>query len=170
MTKEFIKNKNMKYPDTDMYNYIIAQFAERGVYLSDIAEIARDSQKRFFPDLGEDECMEALTDILHKREVMNIIAVGLVIDRDATQGTLPQPMQVIVENDLPVEGADEWLAIGISLTKGSISTSNFGELDIEKHGIIKDIDEATDHVNTFLDDIIGALAACVEAKVAHARA
>jgi hypothetical protein len=27
MTKEFIKNKNMKYPDTDMYNYIIAQFA-----------------------------------------------------------------------------------------------------------------------------------------------
>ena len=95
MTKEFIKNKNMKYPDTDMYRYILSQFGERGVSLYDIAEIACDSQKRFFPDLGEDECVEALLDILHKREVMNIIAVGLVIDRDATQGTLPQPMQAI---------------------------------------------------------------------------
>ena len=101
---------------------------------------------------------------------MNIVMVALSLDNLATEGKLPQPLQTIVAKDLWTMGVDELLAIGLSQLRGSIAVTNYGHVDVIKHGIIKEIDEDTSRVNTFLDDILGALAASVMAHVAHKRA
>lgn len=159
-----------KYPDTKSYNYIISEFDKRGIKLEDIAVIAKKVQSKWFPDITYDECTQALIKILHEREVMNIVMVALTLDNLATENKLPQPLQTIVAKDLWTMGVDELLAIGLSQLRGSIAVTNYGHVDVIKHGIIKEIDEDTSRVNTFLDDILGALAASVMAHVAHKRA
>lgn len=118
------------------------------------------------------EVSDAVIDVLHKREVLNNAMVGIVLDQFASQHQLPEPLQSIVENDSGVFGVDELLAEGgISGIYGKIATTNFGYLDKEKHGILKQLDHPSEgNVNTFLDDIIAAVAAAAGAKIAHAHA
>jgi len=165
--KEFIKDKEMNYPDTKMFNYIMSELNARNVTLEGMAKVVLEGQKRFLPNLTLKEAMDSLEDTLHKREIMNNMSIGLVMDDMATKGNLPEPLQSIVENDLGVFGTDETLALGISLFGGSIATTNYGSLDVHKKGIINDIDKDTSRVNTFLDDLVGALIAVVEGKLAH---
>lgn len=101
---------------------------------------------------------------------MNIVMIALALDNMASAKALPDPLQDIVENDMWTMGTDELLAIGLAQLRGSIAVTNYGHVDVEKHGIIKDVDEDSTRVTTFLDDIIGALASSVMAHVAHKRA
>lgn len=164
---EFIKDKSMAYPDTAMFNYVKQELENRGVTLEAMAEVVVVSQVRFLPDLTVDEAVVALEDILHKREIMNAVSLGLVMDEQATKGELPEPLQSIIQNDLGVYGEDEWVSIGLSLTGGSIATTNYGKLDVDKTGLISKLDKDTSRVNTFLDDLVGALIATAESKLAH---
>ena len=51
---------------------------------------------------------------------------------------------------------------------GSIGLTNFGFLDKEKIGIIKELDcEKGERVNTFLDDLVAAIAAAAVSRIAH---
>ena len=53
---------------------------------------------------------------------------------------------------------------------GTIGLTNFGYLDKKKIGIIKKVDEEKcNRVNTFLDDIIAAIAAAAASRIAHSR-
>ncbi|GAW99959.1 phosphatidylglycerophosphatase A [Secundilactobacillus mixtipabuli] len=164
-----MNNRNFKYPDTAAYESIIAYFDSKNIKLDDIASITYNMQLQFLPDLKKEEAMSAVIDVLHKREVMNNAMVGIALDRLATQKELPEPLQSIVENDAGVFGVDELLAEGgISGIYGKIATTNFGYLDRQKHGILKRLDTVQGKgVNTFLDDIIAAIAAAAGAKLAH---
>ncbi|HBF75367.1 MAG TPA: phosphatidylglycerophosphatase A [Lactobacillus sp.] len=164
-----MNNRNFKYPDTAAYDSIIAYFESKNIKLEDIASITYQMQLQFIPELKEEEAMSAVIDVLHKREVMNNAMVGIALDQLATQKELPEPLQSIVENDAGVFGVDELLAEGgISGIYGKIATTNFGYLDREKHGILKRLDTVQGKgVNTFLDDIIAAIAAAAGAKLAH---
>jgi phosphatidylglycerophosphatase A len=164
-----LNNRNFKYPDTAAYESIIAYFDSKNIKLDDIASITYNMQLQFLPDLKKEEAMSAVIDVLHKREVMNNAMVGIALDRLATQKELPEPLQSIVENDAGVFGVDELLAEGgISGIYGKIATTNFGYLDRQKHGILKRLDTVQGKgVNTFLDDIIAAIAAAAGAKLAH---
>lgn len=164
-----MNNRNFKYPDTAAYDSIIAYFESKNIKLEDIASITYQMQLQFIPELQEEEAMSAVIDVLHKREVMNNAMVGIALDKLATQKELPEPLQSIVENDAGVFGVDELLAEGgISGIYGKIATTNFGYLDREKHGILKRLDTVQGKgVNTFLDDIIAAIAAAAGAKLAH---
>ena len=94
--------------------------------------------------------------------------VALELDRLATEDKLQQPLQNIVANDSGVFGVDEALAVSIANIYGTIGVTNFGYLDRVKNGVIKDLDTQKDgRVNTFIDDLVGALAAAVAAKMAH---
>lgn len=159
-----------KYPDTKSYNFILNEFKKRDIELVAIAEIAKNVQSKWFPDITIEECLKALVKILHEREVMNIVMIALALDNMASAKALPDPLQDIVENDMWTMGTDELLAIGLAQLRGSIAVTNYGHVDVEKHGIIKDVDEDSTRVTTFLDDIIGALASSVMAHVAHKRA
>ncbi|MTV82869.1 phosphatidylglycerophosphatase A family protein [Secundilactobacillus folii] len=164
-----MNNRNFKYPDTAAYNCIINYFKSKQIKLEDIASITYKMQLKFIPELHEDEAMSAVVDVLHKREVMNNAMVGIALDQLASKSELPEPLQSIVENDAGVFGVDELLAEGgISGIYGKIATTNFGYLDREKHGILKRLDTVKgEGVNTFLDDIIAAVAAAAGAKLAH---
>ena len=93
--------------------------------------------------------------------------VALELDRLAEAGAIAEPLQSIIENDAGVFGVDEALALQISEIYGTIGATNFGYLDRVKSGIIKQFDTDENHVNTFIDDLLGAIVAAVCGKVAH---
>ncbi len=164
-----LNNRDFKYPDTAAYKSVIDYFESKNIKVEDIAAITYDMQRQYVPELKKEEAVEAVIDVLHKREVMNNAMVGIALDQIATKHGLPEPLQSIVENDAGVFGVDELLAEGgISGIYGKIATTNFGYLDREKHGILKNLDTVKgEGVNTFLDDIIAAVAAAAGSKIAH---
>lgn len=164
-----LNNKNFKYPDTAAYKFMMSYFESKSIHVEDIADITYAMQLKYEPELTRPEAVDAVIDVLHKREVMNNAMVGIALDQLATTNQLPEPLQSIVENDSGVFGVDELLAEGgISGIYGKIASTNFGYLDREKRGILKELDTVKDEgVNTFLDDIIAAVAAAAGAKIAH---
>ncbi|KRL00234.1 phosphatidylglycerophosphatase A [Liquorilactobacillus capillatus] len=167
-----MNDPEFKFPDKASYKFVTNYFSAKGVEAEDIAAITFNIQRHYLPDLKPEEAKAAVIAVLHKREVLSNAMVGIVLDQLAAKKQLPEPLQSIIANDSGVFGVDELLAEGgISGIYGKIATTNFGYLDKEKRGIIKKLDTATDgSVNTFLDDIIAAVAAAAGAKIAHAHA
>lgn len=162
-----METKKFKYPDTKAYEFVISELKKRGVDLHELSKIACHLQKQFIPQLTEDECYQELNNVLHKRELLNNVMVGLELDRLAEENQLKEPLLSIVKNDAGVFGVDESLALQIADIYGTIGVTNFGYLDRVKYGIIKKFDEDKCHVNTFIDDLLGAIVAATCAKVAH---
>lgn len=160
--------KNDKYPDTQAYNFIISELNRRGVTVEDLADIAMDLQAKYNPDVPRSEFIDAANDILHKREVMSIAMTGLALDNAASNKQLPDPLQNIIGRDFALYGVDELLAIGITNLYGTVGVTNFGYVDKVKKGIIAKLDTDENHVNTFVDDLVGAIAVATGAKVAFA--
>lgn len=64
---------------------------------------------------------------------------------------LPEPLQHLVETDEPLYGIDEIIPLSIVNVYGSIGLTNFGYLDKEKFGIIRELDEGRPgEVHTFM--------------------
>ncbi len=163
-----MNNKNFKFPDTKAYNFVIKELKKRGVTPDDISKIAFKLQSEFIPDISMEEVKKDTNDVLHKREVLNNAMVGLELDRLATEGKLKEPLQSIIMNDSGVFGVDEGIALNIANIYGTIGITNYGYIDRKKSGIVKKLDEEKDGVsNTFIDDIVGAIASAVSAKIAH---
>ncbi len=143
---------------------------ERGVQISDITEIVYDLQKKYVPELTREICEEAVDRVLSKREVHNAILTGVELDMLAEQKKLSEPLQTLVDSDNPLYGIDEILVLSICNLYGSIGLTNFGYVDKVKPGIIGVLDKLgkeTGKCHTFLDDIIGAVAAAAASSVAH---
>ena len=67
-------------------------------------------------------------------------------------------------------GIDEILCLSIVNVYGSIGLTNFGYVDKIKPGIIGKLnDEKSNCCNTFIDDVVGALAAAAASRIAHAQ-
>lgn len=152
----------------DLERYTYELLAERGVTLEDIAELVLYVQKPYMPNLSIDECRDSVASVLAKREVHNAIITGVELDKLAEQNKLSQPLQRIVTHDESLYGIDEILAFSIVNLYGSIGFTNYGYLDKVKPGIIKKLDsKAGGHCNTFLDDLVGAVAAAAAGRIAH---
>lgn len=163
-------NKEFKYPDTAAYDFVVQRLKEKGITIKDIAKISFQMQSEFLPNLSMDEVREDTVSVLHKREVLNNAMVGLELDRLATENQLSEPLESIIKNDAGVFGVDEGIALDIANIYGTIGVTNYGFIDREKTGIIKKLDESKkgdNQSNTFIDDIVGALASAVAAKIAH---
>ena len=127
----------------DLERYTYELLAERGVTLEDIAELVFYVQKPYMPNLKLEECRDSVASV-------------------------SQPLQRIVANDESLYGIDEILAFSIVNLYGSIGFTNYGYLDKVKPGIIKKLDsEEGGRCNTFLDDLVGAVAAAAAGKLAH---
>lgn len=146
----------------------IAMLNRRGVELIDIAKIVRDLQKQYYPDLTIEKCLMNIDAVLSKREIIHAIMTGIAIDELTEKKLLPEPLQSIVEADEGLYGIDEILPLSIVNVYGTIGLTNFGYLDKEKIGIIKELDtKKGEAVNTFLDDIVAAIAAAAASRIAH---
>jgi phosphatidylglycerophosphatase A len=143
----------------------------RGVTVNDIAECARFLQADYHVDLKKEELLESVMSVLSKREVQNAIMTGIELDVAAEQGYMKdKDLARILTRDEGLYGVDEVLAYGICNLYGSIALTNFGFIDKKKYGIIAKLNEDgkdTGTVNTFIDDIVGAIAASAASRFAH---
>lgn len=146
------------------------QLQARGVSVNDIATLVHKLQARFIPGLDLAECAESVLAVLGKREVCNALLTGIALDSLAERGALPEPLQSTMLRDDPLYGIDEILALSVVNIYGSIGFTNFGYLDKMKPGIVGKVDRLghqPGRCNTFLDDLIAAIAAAAAARMAH---
>lgn len=160
-------NKSYHYEDGEAYIFTIKKLKQRGVSLEDICKKAIEEQKKHGVEASFGDTRRYLINLLHKREIMNVIMVGIYLDEQAEKGLIEGPLQDIIASDAPSFGLDESFAFVITSLFGSIAGTNFGFLDVNKTGIAKQLDNSEGRVNTFLDDIFSALVASLEAKMAH---
>ncbi|WP_350342742.1 phosphatidylglycerophosphatase A [Proteinivorax tanatarense] len=147
---------------------ITEMLEERGVTLEDIAKIVLEIQKSYLPNLTLEECIMHVSKVLEKRETQNAVLTGLVMDMYAEKNMFPEPLQTILKEDKGLYGIDEILALSITNIYGTIGLTNFGYLDKSKIGIINKLNDKTNgKVNTFLDDLVAAIAAAAASRLAH---
>ncbi|GFN22286.1 phosphatidylglycerophosphatase A [Thermanaeromonas sp. C210] len=154
-------NLNLKY-------LTIEWLQRRGVTLEDIASLVYTVQKKYIPGLTHEYCLESVERVLEKREVQNAVFTGVSLDEMAEKGLFEEPLSGMLRHDDGLYGIDEVLALSIVNIYGSIGLTNFGYLDKVKPGIIGKINQKKgERVNTFLDDLVAAIAAAAAARIAH---
>ncbi len=156
--------------DNKRCDVVIERLEKRGVMLEDIAQITLDLQIQYLPNLSFDLCLEHVKRVVMKREVQNAVLTGLELDELAEKGLLSEPLSSMLLGDYGLYGIDEVLALAIVNVYGSIGFTNFGYVDKSKPGIIKVLDDEgkkEGKCNTFLDDIVGAIAAAAASSIAH---
>jgi len=159
-----------KYNMEELNVMTIEMLKRRGVDLKDIAEIVLFLQSSYYPDLTLEKCVENIEAVLRKREIIHAILTGIALDEMAEKKLLPEPLQSIVESDEGLYGIDEIIPLSIVNVYGTIGLTNYGFLDKEKIGIIKELDSRKGiECNTFLDDLIAAIAAAAASRIAHSR-
>lgn len=169
-----MSNLGLKYSDRfkteDLKKKTIEMLESRGVKLEDIAEIVLYLQSRYYPGLNLEICIENIDAVLSKREIIHAILTGIALDELAEKKLLPEPLQTIVENDEGLYGIDEIIPLSIVNVYGTIGLTNYGFLDKEKIGIIKELDsKKCVECNTFLDDLVAAIAAAAASRIAHTK-
>lgn len=143
---------------------------KRGVTKMAIAELVHFLQKDYFPDLTPEDCIVHVDAVLSKREVQNAVLTGIQLDILAEEGKLMAPLQDMIKHDESLYGCDEILALSIVNVYGSIGFTNFGYVDKLKPGILVKLNDKSDgDIHTFLDDIVGAIAASAASRIAHRR-
>ncbi|WP_048601259.1 phosphatidylglycerophosphatase A family protein [Rubeoparvulum massiliense] len=154
-----------------IHQHALQVLRERGVHLEDIAQLVYDLQSDYQDELSMQECRFHVDKVLEKREIHNAIITGIEIDRLAEEGHIRSPLLEMIRSDEGLYGVDEVLAFSITNVYGSIGLTNFGYLDKLKPGILKEINaHLGGQVNTFLDDIVAAIAAAASSRLAHNKA
>ncbi|MBP1048504.1 phosphatidylglycerophosphatase A [Enterococcus sp. BWM-S5] len=147
-----------------------ALLKQRGVEIKDIADLVMFLQEKYVPQLNIETCIENVEAVLTKREVHNTIITGIQLDILAEEGKLLQPLQQILSDDEGLYGIDEILALSIVNVYGSIGFTNYGYIDKVKPGILAELNSHDGKsVHTFLDDIVGAIAASAASRLAHSQ-
>lgn len=141
---------------------------KRGVTIQEIAELVLLLQQKYYPGLTMDECIHNVEMVLSKREVQNAVLTGIQLDVLAEEGKLLPQLQDMIEHDEGLYGVDEILAFSIVNVYGSIGFTNFGYIDKLKPGVLERLNnKGTGQIHTFLDDIVGAVAAAASSRIAH---
>lgn len=153
----------------ELHEKALTLLNQRGVKLADIAELVMFLQQSYINDLTYEVCLENVEAVLKKREVQNTILTGIQLDILAENKQLMNPLLDIIVDDEGLYGIDEIMALSIVNVYGSIGFTNYGYIDKIKPGILKKLNSHADNeVHTFLDDIVGAIAAAAASRLAHA--
>lgn len=154
----------------EMFEMNVKSLQERGVTIEDIATVTYNQQKKYTKDIQFSTCLESVEKILSFRDVFHYIQLSIAIDVLAEKKLLPQPLQDIVYYDLGLFGVDEVMGLDVAGTYGTIGQTNFGDIDVNKPGIVRKLNEDGKEegiCHTFLDDIVGAIAAAASTRVAQ---
>jgi len=154
-----------------MYAMNVEKLTERGVTVEEIAEVAFRQQSRWKPDISLLECRESVAKILSLRDVFHLLQLGAEIDRLTEQKAFKGPIQEILASDLGMFGIDELFGLELAGLYGTIGKTNFGDIDVNKPMSIARLNDAGKNnsgiCHTFLDDIVGAIAAAASTRVAQ---
>lgn len=164
------RNRNL-FSREEMYFMNVKKLEERGVKLSEIAEIAFRQQSKWKPDICYQECLESVEKILSLRDVFHLLQLGAEIDRLTEEKAFKGPIQEILATDLGLFGIDELFGLELAGLYGTIGKTNFGDIDVNKPGVVSVLNDKGKHdgisCHTFLDDIVGAIAAAASTRVAQ---
>lgn len=154
-----------------MYDKCVALLKSRGVEISDIIECVVFLQKDYVEDIYSIDIKPIVNSVLNKREVQHALITGINIDISVENNNFGGNfIEDIIHRDEGLYGIDEVLAYGICNLYGSIALTNYGYIDKVKPGIIGTLNEHNNGTcNTFLDDIVGAIAASAASKLAHSQ-
>ena len=159
------------YSREEMFNINRDKLAERGVSIDDITVIAFNQQKRYYENVEYNLCKESVEKILSLRDIFHLLQLGAEIDRLAEEGAFKGPIQDIIRYDLGVFGIDEIFGLDIARLYGAIGQTNFGDIDVNKPGIVAKLNHDgkgdKESCHTFLDDIVGAIAAAASTRVSQ---
>jgi phosphatidylglycerophosphatase A len=159
---------NMGYDMGKLYEMTIECMERRGVVIDDIAKIVLFLQEKYHPELTMEESIENVKAVITKRETIHAIITGIALDELAEKKMLPEPLQSIIESDEALYGIDEIIPLSIVNLYGTIGLTNYGYLDKEKVGIVKKLDtKEGEKINTFMDDLVCAIAAAAASRIAH---
>lgn len=154
-----------------MFDKCIALLSERGVTIKDIADCVYYLQQGYIDTFDETAVEATILKVIEKREVQHAIITGICLDKMSEANMLlDKDLEAILQRDESLYGIDEVLAYGICNLYGSIALTNFGYIDKAKVGIIKKLNDHPENPNachTFLDDIVGAIAASAASRIAH---
>jgi phosphatidylglycerophosphatase A len=141
---------------------------KRGVTIDDIADLVYFLQVKYHTNLKMEDCIENVDRVLGKREVQNAILTGIQLDMLAEKNLIEPPLLDIIQRDEGLYGVDEIIALSIVNVYGSIGFTNYGYIDKQKPGILEKLNEKEgEQCHTFLDDIVGAIAAAASSRLAH---
>ncbi|AYV34430.1 phosphatidylglycerophosphatase A [Erysipelothrix rhusiopathiae] len=154
-----------------MYEKCVALLKSRGVEISDIIECVVFLQKDYVEDIDSIDIKPIVNSVLNKREVQHALITGINIDISVENNNFGgNYIEDIIHRDEGLYGIDEVLAYGICNLYGSIALTNYGYIDKVKPGIIGTLNDHNNGTcNTFLDDIVGAIAASAASKLAHSQ-
>ena len=74
--------------------------------------------------------------ILSLRDIFSPCAFISELDKMAEKKLFEGPIQDIIEQDLGLFGVDEVLGLDVARLYGVIGMTNFGDIDVNKHGIV----------------------------------
>lgn len=155
----------------ELHEKCLSLLAERNVSLKEIAELVYFLQEKYTENLTLDSCLHHVEKVLEKREVQYAVITGIQLDILTEKKLLMEPLQSTLSRDEGLYGIDEIIALSIVNVYGSIGLTSFGYIDQLKPGILEYLnDKNTGKINTFLDDIIGAIAAAAASRMAHSKA
>ena len=149
----------------------IQTLKERGVTVKDIAEIAHMQQSKWSDEISMKDCIDSVEKILSLRDTFHILQLGAEIDRLTEENLIKEPLREILHTDLGMFGIDELFGLEIAGLYGTIGKTNFGDIDVNKPLIVSKLNAegkgANPMCHTFLDDIVGAVAAAASTRVAQ---
>lgn len=162
-------NPKVFFSREEMYTLNRDKLAERGVSIEDIAQIAFRQQSKYNKDISMKTCIESVEKILSYRDIFHIVQLSIEIDRLTEEGVFRSPIQDIMRADLGMFGVDEIFGLSIAANYGVIGQTNFGDIDVNKPGIVKELNDngKGEKCHTFLDDVVGAIAAAASTRVAQ---
>ena len=165
-----MKNRTL-FSREEMLEMNIQTLKERTVTVKEIAEVAYRQQKKWTDEISRQECIESVEKILSIRDVFHLVQLGAEIDRLTDEGLFQGPILDILKQDLGMFGIDELFGLELAGMYGTIGKTNFGDIDVNKPLIVDRLNEDGKHeggmCHTFLDDVVGALAAAASTRVAQ---
>ena len=165
-----MSKKKLLFTRSEMLELNKEMLASRGVDIQSIAEISYQQQSKYSDQVSMKVCIESVEKILSLRDIFHHVQLACEIDRMAEEKLFKGPIQDIIHDDLGLFGVDETLGLDVSGLYGTIGQTNFGDIDVNKHGIVAKLNEDGKKegvCHTFLDDIVGAIAAAASTRVAQ---
>jgi len=149
----------------------IALLQSRGVSLDEIVDCVYFLQQEYHQNLDKKILMESVLSVLDKREVQFALMTAIELDIMTEKKRFENKnLEAIIARDEGLFGTDEVLAYGICNLYGSIALTNFGFIDKQKYGVVARLNEEGKKgikCHTFLDDMVGAIAAAAASRFAH---
>jgi phosphatidylglycerophosphatase A len=149
----------------------IALLQSRGVSLDEIVDCVYFLQQEYHQNLDKKILMESVLSVLDKREVQFALMTAIELDIMTEKKRFEnKKLEAVIAKDEGLFGTDEVLAYGICNLYGSIALTNFGFIDKQKFGVVARLNEEGKKgikCHTFLDDMVGAIAAAAASRFAH---